>query len=223
MRELYKKFKREIWVGVVVSLITAAIMKFGDWLIAVIPSVGISIFETISNILYSLAATHTDNLLLRVLLIGSFGLLAGAVAKSVVDSMRTYSKALKLEKKSKKFTECQLEEINKEVIAELNEQEGEAAPESIAEIIERGKKLGKSAMLVIVLTISLYAFITFFVTTPMSLYNKFEQDIVKIAPYVEECEIMHLKSDWVCMRSKADYDELYKKIDAVILENGLPK
>ena len=37
MRKLYEKYKREIWVGVVVSLITAAIIKLGDWLITVAP------------------------------------------------------------------------------------------------------------------------------------------------------------------------------------------
>ena len=44
----------------------------------------------------------------------------------------------------------------------------------------------------------------------------------QIAPYVEENDVKQLKSDWVCMRSKADYDELYKYIDKIKTENNLP-
>ena len=42
MKKLYNKYKHELWIGVVVSLITAAIMKFGDWLIEFVPMVGLS-------------------------------------------------------------------------------------------------------------------------------------------------------------------------------------
>lgn len=47
--------------------------------------------------------------------------------------------------------------------------------------------------------------------------------MVKIAPYVEEAEIIQLKSDWVCMRSKSEYDKIYKIIDQVKEEYLLPK
>ena len=101
MKALYRKYKREIWVGVVVSLITTAILKFGDWLIEVLPVIGISFFETITNILFSLAATHTDNMLLRLLLLGSFSVLVGITAKSTINNMKLYIKVLRIEKKSK--------------------------------------------------------------------------------------------------------------------------
>ena len=72
------------------------------------------------------------------------------------------------------------------------------------------------------MTVFLYLFIIFFVTTPMELSNKFEQDIIKVTPYVEEKDIEQLKSDWVCMRSKSDYDVLYEYIDKIKTENKLP-
>ena len=56
----------------------------------------------------------------------------------------------------------------------------------------------------------------------MELSNKFEQDIIKVTPYVEEKDIEKLKSDWVCMRSKSDYDVLYEYIDKIKTENKLP-
>jgi hypothetical protein len=57
----------------------------------------------------------------------------------------------------------------------------------------------------------------------MNLYNKFEQDMIKIAPYIEAEQVTHLRSDWVCMRSQADYDEIYDVINQVIEDNNLPK
>lgn len=69
----------------------------------------------------------------------------------------------------------------------------------------------------------MYFLVVFFVTMPMNLQNKFEQDLVKIAPYVEEDEITQLKSDWVCMRSKPEYDVIYTTIDKIKEEYSLPK
>lgn len=71
---------------------------------------------------------------------------------------------------------------------------------------------------------SYYLFLTFFVAKPMSLYNKFELDMVKIAPYIEREQVTQLRSDWVCMRSsQADYDAIYEVIHQVSEENDLPK
>ena len=44
-----------------------------------------------------------------------------------------------------------------------------------------------------------------------------------ITPYVEFEQINQLKSDWVCMRQKEDYLEIYEIINAVKEDNSLPK
>ena len=54
MKAVYQTYKRDIWIGIVVSLITAAIIKIAEWLVAVAPSVGTSVSETLSNIIYIL-------------------------------------------------------------------------------------------------------------------------------------------------------------------------
>ena len=223
MKELYNKYKREIWVGVVVSLITTAILKFGDWVIAVVPQVGITLFDTLTNVLYSLAATHTDNLLLSLLLFGSFGVLAGTVANSTIEGMKLYIRTLRLEKKAKKYSSEEIKKLDKEIAAEENKHKKESKSEGILETIQEGKRLGKSAVHFVIIAVLTYLFLTFFVTRPMNLYNKFEQDMVKIAPYIEVEQVTQLRSDWVCMRSQADYEEIYKVINCVIEENGLPK
>ena len=223
MKELYNKHKREIWVGVVVSLITTAVLKFGDWLVAIVPVIGISIFDTISNVLYTLAATHSDNLLLRIILFGSYSVLVGTLANSTFNGIKLYKSTLRLERRTKKYTAEELEKIDKEVMSEIYDEPEELRQDGLLELIKKGKKLGRSAIILAILIIFCYFLLTFFVTTPMSLYNKFEQDIVKITPYIDETEILKLKSDWVCMRSKSDYDRIYDVIDAVIQENALPK
>lgn len=223
MKELYNKYKREIWVGVVVSLITTAILKFGDWVIAVVPKVGITIFDTISNVLYSLAATHTDNLLLRLILFGGFSVLVGTVAKSLIKGMKLYMRTLNLEKKTKKYSAEEIKKIDEEVATEEKNSVKKSEPDGLLELIKEGKRIGKSAIKLVVSIIFFYLFLTFFVTTPMSMYNKFQQDIVKIAPYVNKRDVIQLRSDWVCMRSKADYDEIYVVINQVIEENALPR
>ena len=222
MKGLYNKYKKEIWIGVVVSIITAAIIKIGDWFVKVIPTIGTSIFETISNILYSSAATYSDNLILRIILLSGFSALVGLSTKTITDGLMIYKAALRLEKNSKKFSEDKLNEINEQATAELESEKKSKKTETIPELVEKGKKAGKSVVQFILITAFTYLFIIFFITAPMSLSNEFEHDIVKIAPYVEENDVKQLKSDWVCMRSKADYDELYKYIDKIKAENNLP-
>lgn len=222
MKEIYNKYKREIWVGVVVSLITTAILKFGDWVIAVVPSVGITLFDTISNVLYSMAATHTDNHLLRLILFGGFSVLVGTGAKASINGMKLYRNSLRLEKRTKKYSDEEIKKIDEEVAAEQNAKTRKSKPDGILETIKEGKRIGKSAIILVILTVFIYLFLAFFVTTPMSLYNNFQQDMVKIAPHVEASAVTQLQSDWVCMRSKADYDEIYAVIDRVIEENSLP-
>jgi len=222
MKELYIKHKREIWVGVVVSLITAAIIKLGDWFITVLPTIGTSVFETLSNVLYSLAATYTDNTILKIILLSGFSFLVGSSIKTVTDGFKIYKSALRLEKNSKKFSEDKLKEINEQAVIELGYKDESNKPETISELVQKGKKVGKSAIQLVIMTVFLYLLIIFFVTTPMELSNKFEQDIIKVTPYVEEKDIEQLKSDWVCMRSKSDYDVLYEYIDKIKTENKLP-
>ena len=63
----------------------------------------------------------------------------------------------------------------------------------------------------------------FMVIEPMNLYNKFERDVTKITPYVEEHEIQKIKSDWVCMRNKSDYEKIYAFITQIEDTYLLPK
>lgn len=223
MRDVCRKYKREICIGVVVSLITTAILKFGDWLVIVAPSIGASIFETASNILYSFAATYTDNFLLRIFLFGCFGVLVGISASTIKAGIKVYKDTLSLEKKIKDIPRKKLGEISEQAIKELYLEKTFNGPESMPKLIQNGKAIGKASISLIVLITLMYLFIAYFVVAPMNLYNKFERDLIKIAPYIEENVITQLKSDWVCMRNKSDHDKIYVIIDKVKEEYSLPK
>lgn len=223
VKELYKKYKREIWVGVVVSLITSAIIKFGDWLIDIAPTIGTSVFETISNTLYSVAATYSDNTLLHILLFSGFSILAASSSKTIIDGLKTYKKAFDLQMKSKKYGPEVIEEIADAALANKENAKKQQERKTVPELIQNGKKIGRSAVWFIVIVLLTYFYMGFFITAPMTISNGFKNDIIKITPYVEEYDIKKLQSDWVCMRSKADYDKIYEVINGVKKEHNLPK
>ena len=197
MKGLYNKYKKEILIGVVVSLITAVIIKLGDWFVEVLPTISSSVFETISNILYSSAATYADNIVLKLILLGGFSFLVGLSTKTITDGLKIYKTALRLEKNSKKFSEDKLNEKNEQVTTEFECEKKSNKIESIPEIVQKGKKVGKSVALFVTTIAFLYMFTIFFVTTPMNLSNKFEHDIVKITPYVEEKDITQSDFNWL--------------------------
>lgn len=222
MRDLYKKYKREIWVGVVVSIMTTAIIKFSEWFFAIAPSIGSSIFETTVNVLYSFAATFTDGFLLRIILFGGLSLMAGASFSTIQKGMKIYKSTITLEKKFKSIPEEKLNEIVAEKMLEEDAEKTKSQPERIPTLIQQGKRIGKKSLAVIILTAVVFVLLIFTISIPMQLHNSFEQDLVKIAPYVEENTITQLKSDWVCMRSEAEYEEIYVTINNIKAEYSLP-
>ncbi len=221
MKEWFIKHKVKIRDGVIVSLITTAVLKFGDWLLDVVPTVGLSIFETISNILYTLAATHSDGALLRLIILSGFSIMVGSSLKNIVDSLKLYRTVVVLERKSSKLSDDDKKKIYEKALDRKKNETTIDVVEKVEKDITIGKKAGKHAFVGIVLLIVMYILISFYIT-PMNLTNKFSQDIVKITPYIEEYDIKKLESDWVCMRSKADYDKIYEVINEVKESNNLP-
>lgn len=223
MREIIKKYKREVCVGIVVSLITTVIWKCGDWLIAIAPAAGTSIFGALTNMLYFLAATYTDNFVLRLFIFCVLGVLTGTIIQPVKDGIKIYKSALALEKRSKvSSTETQNDKAEIDM-REVKAREKREASSRIPQLIKDGKQVGKSTILLIISVVFTYVFVVFCLLTPMRLHNEFEQDLLKIAPYIEESEITRLKSDWVYMRSKSEYDAIYTTIDEVKADHSLPQ
>ena len=222
MKELYRNHKREDYVGIFVSLLTTAVIKFGDWLIGIMPAVGASIIETIVNFVYSLAATQNDSFLLRLIFSASIGILLGLSLNPIINGIKLYAKVQQFEKKSTTRSTEELEEIFTYSSKKGTHKKGDAE-DPVTQIVQKGKKIGTAAISLIITFVILYLFVTLLVIVPVTLHDDFEQDLVKIAPYVEESEVLRLKSDWVCMRSKTEYDEIYRIINDIKEDYSLPR
>lgn len=220
MKELCRKYKSEIIVGIIVWVITTTLFSFGKWLVVIAPSVGNSIFETYSNLICYMAATHSDGFTSMVLVSLVFGALLGTVIIEIKIGLTSYKKFYNYEKEISKTLKKDFNEVENEIVLE---QEGESDNEYTKTLIKKGKKNSIIVIIIGIIFISLFSTIYISIAEPRKLYANFEQDIIKIAPYVEEIEITQLKSDWVCMRSKSDYEEIYVIIDEVKEKHSLPK
>ena len=74
-------------------------------------------------------------------------------------------------------------------------------------------------IIIFVFTIYTVAFMYF----PYISRNAFENDIIRITPYVEATEIDRLRSDWVQMRGRADYEEIRSRIEYITYSNNLTR
>lgn len=217
MKGFVRKYKREVIVGVVVSLITAAIIKLGDWIITVTPAFGQTLVSTMQNIIYMTAATQTATTVDRLLFGSLSGLFMGTFLALIGMGFKEWFRALKLErminKRSAATGQCERKPENPA------SKESESA---VKNLIAEAKHLGYKAMGVAALLIVVYLFSQIAIVKPAQLWSDFQNDITMIAPYIESHELLQLRSEWVRMRNKEDYVTLYQYIDGVKQTNNLP-
>jgi len=217
MKDFVRKYKREVIVGVVVSLITAAIIKLGDWIITVTPAFGHTIVSTLQNIIYMTAATQTVTTVDRLLFGSLSGLFMGTLLALIGMGFKEWFRALKFERMmNKRSTATGQRERKPEKPAT---KESELAARNL---ISAGKRLGYKAIGLTILAIIVHLFLQIAIVRPAQLWSDFQNDITMIAPYIESHELLQLRSEWVCMRSKEDYMTLYQHIDGIKQTNNLP-
>ena len=74
--------------------------------------------------------------------------------------------------------------------------------------------------MVVYFAISLVS-ITVYGYAPCLFREKFDREITKIVPYADDDQIDMLRSKWVSMETKADYDAIWEKIVDIKQENAL--
>lgn len=220
MRDFLKKHKSEIIVGVVVFFITTFLGKIGSWFMSATPKIGSSVLDTIQNTIYTLAATQTSGSFILVIICVSFGVLFGSIAPPLKESISGFITALRIEKDLKTFSDKDIEELNKYIQTKSDEKPSRP-PETVNDTLKKHKHSGFQAIILILLMIVFYIVLILFVFMPMTIRDKFDQDITIIYPYVGEQQVLQLKSDWVQMRSKTDYASIYEYIDTAKEENNL--
>ena len=84
------------------------------------------------------------------------------------------------------------------------------------------KKLNKliKIIMVVYFAISLVS-ITVYGYAPCLFREKFDRESTKIVPYADDDQIDMLRSKWVSMETKSDYDAIWEKIVDIKQENAL--
>lgn len=215
IKQLLSKHKRDIIVGTSASLIASFLWTLADWFIKNAPTLGNTALDTAINIIYVLSANQTHSTLIEFALFTVFWCGAVFFIRMLIQVGRHVISVSKLWKY-----------IKNNLIADSM-----ASTEAVELPIEkRAEKLYQSSLLLAKLSVLsgilgfLMAFLIYFVIIkPHTLWINFEQDITMISPYIEETEVRQLQSNWVCMRSKDDYMEIYKVIDNIKHIHSLPK
>ena len=226
MRNIIKKYKSQIIVGAVGSIIGACIMGVGNWFISTAPKIGSSILETISNVIYTSAATLTNGGLIAAIFGALFAVGSFEVLSTMKEGLPVLVALSKIEKDLKthhvKTHPDNADEIIKKHISSIKADKHPAPQAEIIDDILKKRNLIIFLLVVLVLlSIGLFAIVVLLFLGPISLQDQFNQDITIIYPYVEERQILQLKSDWTLMRSKADYFSIYEYINMIKEEYGL--
>lgn len=216
--EIFKKNKKDIFIGVIASIITAAILKFVDWILDIAPSAGHSIMAGLTNIIYSIAATQGDNFILTIFLSAFLGVFIGTSIPTIKSGIFVFRKTLQI----KKIEQSQNVEKSEKIFTKgTSGKDTDTKEADIKKIIRDGKKVGIITVFFAVFILAVYLFANVFILRPVNIRDKFDRDIIMIYPYVEESAIYKLKSEWVRMRSKDDYDKIYDYIHRIKLEYSL--
>ena len=218
IKEWGQKYSKEILIGVIVSVITTAVIKGVEWITEIAPTAGGSILRFFSNSFYTAAANMNETSLISSIFAAILGASVGSILIIISSSLDTTKRTITT-------AEGILEEINNYHIQE-SKQQREITKEEVEteakEIIRKAKKNRKS-MIAIVIFVALYlGYIIVFNFAPHILWVDYQRDLLKIAPYVEQQELDQIKSDWVCMQSKEDYDAIQKRINEIKNNHSLP-
>ncbi len=214
IKELWKLHRREIFIGIIVSIITTVLWNAVTWFVKETPKVGANIFESIRNVYYHFAAIHTESSasemvfsLLIGLMFGVFGGFTPIFARFL--KYRSKKEYGDLENKSNENVE--ITKYEKEKLLKNEEK------------LKNTKLQYRLLTSFIILVIFTFIIVTSFVIIPADIYKKFNRDITMISPYVENHKIIQLKSKWVLMKEYNDYKEIYITIDEIKDKNNLPK
>ena len=216
-----KKYKRDIIIGIVASIVASLVIGIGNWCISAVPQIGSSIIETAVNIKYALAANQTKNSLSIALLSCVMGCFAGTIFTLFRSAVYTLIETLKLKKALNAVADEVKDKLNKSSTTQEISKKDKKEKESVDELIQRSKHTSLKSILVCIILMISMVFIAETIIAPADIRDKFDKDIDMIYPYVEEKDIFQLKSDWVLMKSKDDYIAIYEYVDRIKEENAL--
>lgn len=225
LKEAFVKYKSQIVVGVICSIITALLLNIGEWILEAVPSAGTGIGNKLVNTYYTIAAKENGNEIPLLLLSMFLGVIVAAglsIAKKGIIVGNAIDKIIKIISLSEN---AQSESERKSLMLEcqkIAEKAGMRNSQDQNYVVTTSKKVRRAGITLILLVVVLVSSVFGFVVGPITTYTKFQRDIIMINPYIESAESIKLQSDWVLMKSKADYIKIYRYINGIKETHDLP-
>lgn len=213
-----KRHAKEIVIGVIVSIVTTCIFTGAKWIIEIAPEASNLIWQSFLNAFCAAAAKTSDSSLISFV----YSIVFGSFAAYVYNHM---NQRLHKTKELIAKTEELLDAVSNPNLAEKDDEKEistDALKNKLEQTIKDVKKGRRTSIVWIVLLALYFGHIFVFYFMPHSLWTEYQRDLMRIAPYMEEQDMDQLKSDWACMQTKADYDEIYERIDKIKEEHDLP-
>lgn len=231
IKEIFKKFSKEVILSVIVSVVTAFICNGYEWLVKIIPKAGETFSMVAKNIIVSRAAEISQFSVLKVFLDFSTLVIIVAVLCIILVSIINFSIKPKLDESDVKQFK-QLIAIMKKQNTSCNDDEGNDEKANLTSEYREVSKLSKQIKIHKTVCVGLYimcilfvicfaVYTFFFIITPLELWNDFETSVTAIAPYINDEEEEELRAEWIFMKSEKDFDEIYEYIDEIGLEHGI--
>ena len=223
LKTLVEKYSKELLVGVIVSVLTTWIIKGFDWLKEIAPTAGNSVFNAFLSFFYSNLASMSDSSLISLLLYFALAFYIVFLLNTVLNGFSTSKEKIQIGKEIKSIVEsAEKGELSKEDKMKSKKKTLSNIKDEAEAEIKEGKKVKVYAVAGLIFVIFYLSFIITTYFAPNIIWETYKRDIVKIKPYVEQEQIEQIESDWVCMKTKEDYDAIYKFIDDVKEKNDLP-
>ena len=231
IKEIFKKFSKELILSIIVSVVTAFICNGYEWLVKIIPKAGETFSMAAKNIIVSRAAEISQFSVLKVFLDFSTLVIINAFLCIIFVSIINFSIKPKLDDLDIKQFKQLITVMKKQNISCNNDEGIEEKANLTSEYREVSKlskqiKIHKNMCIVFyimcILFVVYFAVYTFFfIITPLELWNDFETSVTAIAPYISEEEEEELRAEWIFMKSEKDFDEIYEYIDEIGYENDI--
>lgn len=217
-KEWIKKYAKEILLGVIVSVSTTVILKGADWVAEIAPTAGNSLWRFFSNSFFSSAAKMTETSLIMFLLSALIGVSIAYVYSYLIKALSITRKAIV----DAADILGDIDNLKPEAQHERKEITTDEVKNKAEDVIKRAKKIRRTTIAVIIFFAFYFGHIFVFNCMPHGVWAAYQRDLLKIAPYIEQQELIQIKSDWACMQSKEDYDKIYEQISKIKNEHALP-
>jgi len=220
MRLIGIEDRRNILIALVIGILLiwsqSLILRFPDFVFGLL----ISVSDTIANFTISLTAEGDPNrsiefiisLILVVLFFGYGAQVTFVLGRLKSIKNRILDRLSGLDEYDEK-TDTDIEEEKSESTASKLERLRQSSKGRLKEISRLRKWAIITNIVSIALLLSLYSYMT--VLSIANRYNtRFKNNVTVLSMHLSDLEIKQLRANWVQMKTKKDYQEIKKKIDA---------